>query len=264
MRNNKLLIAIGAGVATFVLFFIYFKAKENSLLSKAAVNRVIVAAKYIAPGALLTADMLKEVEYPEMYVQPGAVRTTVNAAGYLAAAAFSENEQILANKLTKVAEKLSEIIPIGYRAVSIAVDDTAGLGGMAKPGDYVDVIGAFEDAGNRGVFSATVIQYCQLLAFDGDFSGNRKKDAGLLPGPVGRSNATLLVEPADAEALAFAENKGRLRLSLRNPGDAKYAQLKTTSFSNLLRNTARENPKPQEGPLLEIIRGTDGEKVRIK
>ena len=264
MKNNKMLLALGAGAAAFILFFIYFKAKENSLLSKAAVNRVIVAAKYIAPGVLITADMLKEAEYPEMYVQPGAVRRQEHAAGFLSVAAISENEQILANKLTKVADKLSEIIPIGFRAVSVAVDDTAGLDGMAKPGDFVDLVGAFDDTGNRGVFSATVIQNCQLIAYNGDFSGNRRKDAGLFPGPVGRSNATLLVEPADAEVLSFAEQKGRLRLSLRNPGDTKYAQLKTTSFSNLLKNTLKESPRQQEGPLLEIIRGTDGEKVRIR
>ncbi len=264
MPNKKLVLALGAGAAAFILFFIYFKAKENSLLSKAAVNRVIVAAKYIAPGALITPDMLREIEYPEMYVQPGAVRKAESAAGFLAAAAFSENEQILANKLTKVADRLSEIIPIGYRAVSVAVDDTSGLDGMAKPGDFVDVVGSFEDAGNRGIFSATIIQYCQLIAYNGDFSGNRKKDPGLFPGPVGRSNATLLVEPSDAETLTFAEHKGRLRLSLRNPGDTKCAQLKTTNFSNLLKNAMKESTKAQDGPFLEIIRGTNGEKVRIK
>ena len=264
MKNKKIVLAAVMGISAFAVFFVYFKVKENTMLSKAAVNRVIVSAKYIAPGAFITADMLKEVEFPEMYVQPGAVRKKENAAGYLATAPISENEQILANKLTKVAEKLSEIVPIGLRAVSIAVDDAAGLDGMVKPGDYVDVVGAFEDAGSRGVFSATVIQYCQLAAFNGDFSGNRKKETGLPFGPLGRSNATLLVEPSDAEVLAFAENKGRLRLSLRNPGDVKYAQLKTTNFSNLLRNTVKESPKAQEGPSLEIIRGTDGERVRLK
>ncbi len=264
MKNRKLLLAAGMGTAAFVIFYIYFKVKENTLLSKAAVNRVIVSAKYIAPGVCITADMLKEVEFPEMYVQPGAVRKKENAAGYLAAAPISENEQILANKLTKVADKLSEIVPIGMRAVSIAVDDSAGLDGMVKPGDYVDVVGAFEDAGSRGVFSATVIQYCQVIAFNGDFSGSRKKEAGLPFAPLGRSNATLLVEPSDAEVIVFAENKGRLRLSLRNPGDAQYSPLKTTNFSNLLKSAAKETPKTQEGPSLEIIRGTDGERVRLK
>ena len=171
---------------------------------------------------------------------------------------------MLANKIVKVAERLSEAIPIGFRAACIAVDDVSGLNGMIKPGDFVDVIGTFEETGNRGVFTSTVLQNVRVLAVDSDYTGAPVKRTPDFTGVIGRSTASLALEPSDAEVLAFAESKGKLRLSLRNPGDVKVAQTKTTNFGNLLRSAQNASAKPVEGPSMEIIRGTEAEKIQIK
>ncbi|MEI7904826.1 MAG: Flp pilus assembly protein CpaB [Candidatus Firestonebacteria bacterium] len=266
MRNKNLIAGVALAGAAFLVFFIYFRMKENALEAKGALNKVVTAKSFIPGGATITAGLLKLAEIPEMYIQPGALRSLESAEGLITVAGISENEQLLANKTVKIAGRLSEAVPIGFRAACVAVDDISGINGMIRPGDFVDVIGTFEESGSRGVFTSTVLQNVRVLALDDDYTGAApagKRNADFT-GVTGRSTASLALEPSDAEILAFAESKGKLKLSLRNPGDVKVAQTKTTNFGNLLRSSQSISAKPAEGQSMEIIRGTEGEKVQIR
>lgn len=83
---------------------------------------------------------------------------------------------------------------------------------------------------------------------------------------LGLSTVTLALEPPEAEVLTFAENKGKLKLALRNPGDEKVTAIRTTNFGNLLKSQQKEasKPAPLQDQQMEIIRGTEGEKINIK
>jgi len=267
MKNKNLTIAIVIAALAALILFAYLSSKEKEIVSKGTPNKVIVAKRYIPAGATISADLLKETEIPENYIQPGAIRKAENAAGRISLANISEGEQVLANKITNTAENLSSAIPIGYRAVAISVDSVSGINDMIKVGDVVDVIGTFEDSGAKGTYTATVLQNVRVLAINDKFDLSREERRNEYSNAsLGLSTISLALEPSEAEILAFAENKGKLKLALRNPGDDKVSTIKTTNFSNLLRSQQKEvsKPAPTQDQQLEIIRGTEGEKVNIK
>ncbi|MFH1824501.1 MAG: Flp pilus assembly protein CpaB [Candidatus Firestonebacteria bacterium] len=266
MKNKNLIFALAmAGVAT-LLWFVYLSNKEKEVVSKGTPNKVIVAKKYIQSGATLSNEILKEVEIPEIYIQPGAVRDIKYAEGKITLAEISQGEQILANKITKIADYLSSVVPIGYRAVAISVDSETGLNDMIKVGDYVDVLGTFEETGSKGSYTATILQKVKVLAINDNFNKYPKgKSQFSTKESFGLSTVTLGLEPSEVEVISFAEIKGKLRLSLRNPGEDEIVSMKLTNFSNLLKSTQKEMTKPTgDTPSLEIIRGTEGEKIQIK
>jgi pilus assembly protein CpaB len=265
VKNKNLILALViAGFATLILF-VYLNSKEKEVISKGTPNKVIIAKKYIQSGATLTNEMLKECEIPEAYIQPGAIRDIKYAEGRITLAEISEGEQILANKITKIANSLSSVVPIGFRAVTISVDSETGLNEMIKTGDYVDVLGTFEEVGGKGSYTATILQKVKVLAVNDNFNNISKSSQISVEGTLGSSTVTLALEPSDVEIITFAETKGKLRLSLRNPEDDKIISPKLTNFNNLLKSTQKEVTKPtKEVPSLEIIRGTEGEKIQIK
>ncbi|OGF48796.1 MAG: Flp pilus assembly protein CpaB [Candidatus Firestonebacteria bacterium RIFOXYA2_FULL_40_8] len=265
MRNKNLIFALVLSAIGALILFAYFSGKEKELTARGTLNIVIVAAKYIPAGAAITQEHLKIEEIPGMYIQPGAIRKTEQAVGAIAVANISAGEQILANKITVIAENLSSIVPIGYRAVAINLDADSAVGEFLKPGDVVDVLGAFEETG-KASYTATLIQSVRVIAVNESFTPVKKIEEKGFPARLSSgSTVVLALEPSDAEIVTFSENKGKLKLSLRNPGDDKMATLRTTSFGNVLRNQQREAVKPApEVPFLEIIRGTEGEKVPLK
>jgi pilus assembly protein CpaB len=207
--------------------------------------------------------MLTETEIMEKYIQPGALRKKKDAVGKIAKAPMAEGEQILANKITFNADSLSSLISIGKRAVSISVDSASGVNELIRPGDCVDVLGTF-DEGRGSSFASTVLQNVKVAAVEGRFNNSYKKSDNI-KGTFGPFTATLELDPSEAEIIAFAENKGKLKLALRNPGDTLKAQSKTVNFGNLMQNVSREAAKPvPEIKSLQIIRGTEDEKVQIK
>ena len=265
MKNKNLFFALVLAVIGALLLFAYFSGKEKELAAKGAPNKVIVAAKYIPAGAAITPEHLKTEEVPEMYIQPGAIRKAEQAAGAIAVANISVGEQILANKITIIAENLSSIVPIGYRALAVNLDADGAVGEFLKPGDVVDVLGAFEETGKTS-YTATLIQSVRVIAVNESFTAVKRAEEKGFPGRASSGSIVVLaLEPSDVEIITFAENKGRLKLALRNPGDDKMSALRSTSFGNVLRNQQREVVKPApEVPFLEIIRGTEGEKVPLK
>jgi len=131
---------------------------------------------------------------------------------------------------------LSYVVPTGMRAVTVALDPIIGVAGFLKPGDRVDVLATFTlsgtpgGAGDRSV-TQTVLQDVELLALgaqvratevsrrEKDAVTSEKETARPAEPPREQPNATLAVTPQDAQKLILAENKGKLRLTLRGVDD---------------------------------------------
>ena len=265
MRNKNLVFAFVLSAIGAFLIYAHLSGKEKEVTAKGTPNKVFVALKFIPAGAAVTLEQLKIEEIPEIYIQPGALRKPEHIDGVIAVASIAEGEQILANKVTKIAENLSSIVPIGYRAVAVNLDIDSSVGDFLIPGDVVDVLVSFEETG-KAFYTATLIQSARIIAINDSFTSIKKQGVSNYPARAFSGNIVVLaLDPSDAELVAFAENKGKIKLVLRNPGDEKMAALKTTNFGNTLRNQQREVVKPApEVPFLEIIRGTEGEKVILK
>jgi len=73
---------------------------------------------------------------------------------------------------------------------------------------------------------------------------------------------TLAVTPREAELLAFAERRGRLKIVVRAVGDAEQTQTRTVNFSALLKGASTppppKTPPPQTST--QIIQGVDSDR----
>ena len=141
---------------------------------------------------------------------------------------------------------LAAVLPQGKRAISIPISETAGLSGLALPGDWVDLILTYtvtaKDNGGEGRSEAdkprdihaseTVARNIRLLALDNRVSHaapGAGEDALVTP-PIPRT-ATLQVTPREAEEITLASTLGTLALALnsvRDGGEAVDARKQMT------------------------------------
>lgn len=138
---------------------------------------------------------------------------------------------------------LAAIIPTGYRASAVRVDEVVGLAGFVTPGMRVDVLmSGIPPGGNPGEGSHvnTLLQNIQVLSA----GENLQKDSEGKAQKVQVVN--LLVTPEQAERLTLASNQTRIQLVLRNPLDTETAPRSGAFMSELYGSTpARPLPPPE-------------------
>ena len=149
---------------------------------------------------------------------------------------------------------LSSVIPDGYRAMTVKVDDVVGVSGFIQPGTLVDIVVTIvppDTARHREKVSKIVLQNIKVLASGQNIDKPKnEKDTDRV------KSVTLQVTPEQAEKLALAASEGRLQLVMRNSvdqGDEKTPGANKTTL--LAGETALPIPEPGLGP-------KDGEKPR--
>ena len=251
---------------------------------------VMVATKDLAKGSTIGKDSVGVIIVPAQHVQPQAASSVDRIAGMVTLVPISKGEQIILNKLMSVKEavgggSLAMSTPIGKRAITIAVDSISAVGGMIRPGDYVDVVAMVTvpvttPEGKQASQAAVVplFQNTLVLAVGQETAalpqageGRSKKEA--------RSESpaiTLALSPQEANLLAFVQEQGKIRLSLRSPSDAKIEPVQPSSWDSLFQylvpHEPGEQPKvkqekkpvePEPGTYVEIYRGLNKEKIPL-
>ncbi len=257
--NKRLLSVLGfalviSAVASIVLYrLIVTKLAANA---KPAVAQVVVASRNIEIGTLLKEADMKVVDWngPE---PKGALGSSTDAIGRGVVSTIYEGEPILENRLAAkgAGAGLAATIPPGMRAVTIRVNDVAGVSGFVRPGARVDVLIAGTPPGGSntlGTVSKTLLQNMEVLSAGQDI----QKDAGGKPVSVGVVN--LLVTPEQAEILSLANNETRIQLVLRNPLDTQTVKTPGSAVSNLFTGeTGLPQPKPVvPKPVLKTVAAT--------
>lgn len=130
--------------------------------------------------------------------------------------------------------------PPGMRAMSVAIDPVIAVAGFLEPGDRVDVLATFDRDGTT--VAETVVQNVELLALGSTVQpGSDDPERKSSMSAHQKDTATLLVTLDQAKRITAAENKGKLRIVLRAPGDTtieKSAPVKIQS------GTAPSRPEP--------------------
>jgi pilus assembly protein CpaB len=178
-----------------------------------------------------------------------------------------KGEILLAARLTEegAGSTLAAVVSPNMRAVSVRVDDVVGVAGFLLPGNFVDVVSAYQKESET--YSETVIQNVRVLAVDQTASSDKNE-------PVIVRAVTLEVTPEDAERLVLAKQRGAIQLALRNPLDTMVAELaRTPTVATPVaaapppppappRPVARRASKgpPRAAPGVTVIRGTEVEK----
>lgn len=250
MRNKALvLVLVGA-----VIFGLIAAVSVSRLLAGpnpgSGSNVVVVAKMEIPLGARIVAEQVGLVQMPNEVMPEGAFTSIEKAVGRVTTTKIAPREPITETRLAPdgSAAGLSALIPEGYRAMTVKVDDEAGIAGFLMPGTLVDVLAVInppsENSGQNPI-SKIVLQNIKVLA-----SGQNLDQAKDGRDPISVKTATLLVTPEQAEKLVLSSLDGKLRLALRNSVDQGDQQTPGANKNTLLTGE-QANPVPDVRPSSE-------------
>lgn len=179
---------------------------------------VVVAAGPIPRGALLTPAMLKVVRFPADAAPAGAFGSTdtllAGSEPRRALRPLSPNEPVLSNRVSSATTRLnlSAALGDGMRAVSVRVNDVAGVGGFVLPGDRVDVLLTRTPDGDKPAVTQVLAENVLVLGVDQSDDDEADK-------PVVVRAVTLEVAPDQAQTLSLGGVVGTVSLALRKIED---------------------------------------------
>jgi pilus assembly protein CpaB len=131
-------------------------------------------------------------------------------------------------------ESTAAAIPMGKRAFTIYVSSRNISGGIIYPGCMVDVLATFNlRNSSRGEAIATaLLQKIQVFAVDRTSVVRAADQADIGKSqPSDISKVTLLIDPAQAEALQLAADRGSVALTFRNPADEEVQMRNGTVYN---------------------------------
>ncbi len=227
MDVRKLMLLVGALLVAGITAFMARSMFSGGGVATAAAapaapigNQVLVAAKPLPLGTIITADMLVFQPWPKDMVEKAYLlkgqADPAKLVGKVVRHTIMAGQPIAQGVLIGPGENgfLAAALGPGMRATTVSLSDTSGVAGFIFPGDRVDVILTQEVTGDGPTLrtSETIVRNLRVLAVD------QRVDDTATEAKIGRT-ATLEVTPKLAEKIAVAETIGSLSLSLRSIAD---------------------------------------------
>jgi len=236
MRNKRLIIALLAAITFGLIAAVSVKQYLLSTQTFNRTNDVVVAKVDIPVGSRIIPEQLAIAQFPADVTPVGAIgKIDENLIGRVVVLAISPKDPVTESKLAPVGSLggLSSVIPEGYRAMTVKVDDVVGVSGFIMPGTLVDVVVVTQPpkgTANDETISKIVLQNIKVLA-SGQNIDKPKNDR-----EVERSvrAVTLQVTPEQTEKLALASSEGKLQLVMRNSVDQADEQTSGANKRTLL------------------------------
>jgi len=233
--NVILLLAVIFGIAAAFGVFQYLNGVKATYVEQGDFVKVAVAKQRIAPKTRVSAEMFTMREIPSRYVNNDAVVDPASVTGKLTKTVIHPDEQILKSKIRgqdDPPDELAYIIPDGYRALSVAVNEVSGLAGMIRPGDTVDVFVTFQRKiqDQEETLTSLILQKIKVLAVD------QRLDSAVGGEQITENQTvTLAVTPQQAQPLVLSTEKGSIRLMMRPPADQVTVAIPSTKINDLAR-----------------------------
>lgn len=221
MRNKRLILALLAAVAFGLIAAISVSQYlANAQAYTKNLTNVVVAKVEIPVGSRIIAEQLMVAQFPRNVLPEGAFGTPEKLIDRVAVVRIAPREPVTESRLAPVgaAGGLSSVIPEGYRAMTVKVDEVVGVSGFILPGTLVDVVVVTappKATGQQEMVSKIVLQNIKVLA-SGQNIDKPKNDREV---EASVRAVTLQVTPEQAEKLALASTEGRLQLVMRNSVD---------------------------------------------
>jgi len=136
---------------------------------------------------------------------------------------------------------LAPTIPVGMRAITVRVNDVAGVAGFVLPGMHVDVLVTGKPPEGDEQMTNTVLQNMLVLSAGKELQPDANGNA--MPTPT----VTLMGTPEEAETLTLANNRGQIQLVLRNSSDQAMAKTSGSYEPELYRGHGHR-PEPAPHP----------------
>lgn len=224
---------------------------------------ILTAAKDIPVGTRLAAEDLRLTAWPKEALVQGYLTDPKKLQGRVAVRAMSAGDIVTDSKLLPefsagTSGIMTYMVPQGHRAVTVAVNEVAGVAGFITPGSKVDVVltttrpGA---AAKEEQISKIILQNVPVLASG---QGTEQKEGK----PVVVPTVTLDLAPEDAEKLIVgaggntASNRGTLQLLLRNVVDMAAVDTKGATVFKALGSLEPRVERQHKAPQLKVVRAT--------
>ncbi|HEX8119187.1 MAG TPA: Flp pilus assembly protein CpaB, partial [Pyrinomonadaceae bacterium] len=249
MRNKRLLFVLGSAAVFGLLAAVSVsRYLSDAQASARNMNNVVVAKVDIPLGTKIEAEQLSTAQFPPNAVPEGAFDSPDKLVGRVTVTTVAARETVTDFKLAPEGSQggISAVIPAGYRAMTVKVDDVIGVAGFLQPGTMVDVLTVIDPPGNNmsgNPISKIVLQNVKVLASGQNLDKPKdEREADTVKA------VTLQVTPDQAEKLALASTEGKLRLMLRNQVDQNDEQTKGVDKKSLL-SGEHAQPAPEPGSL---------------
>ncbi len=223
----------------------YNYLKKQSVTQSQGVA-IVAAATDIPIGTKLDASNVKLATWPKEALAAGYLTDARLISGRVAVRPMSAGDIITEAKLmpqnrAATSGVMTYIVPQGHRAVTVAVNEVAGVAGFITPNSRVDVVlttprpGAANKEDN---ISKIILQNVPVLA-SGQATEQKEGKPVIVP------TVTLDLLPDDAEKLIVGAKKGALQLLLRNVVDVADVDTKGATISKALYGA--------ESPIIKMV-----------
>ena len=231
--RNLVLASLFFAVLFCGMLYWYIKDMKEEDLGDVAVLRQPVPA-----FSEITENHVEIAKMPTEYIPSSAIRSLSQVEGKVARVSLMQGDILSKNQIAKSRAEggLTYLIPEGHRAMTVSVNEVAGVAYLLEPGDFVDVLAYIGDEYLEGHTSTTLLQKRLILSVGQKYQDeygldNRKKEDG----GTSFNTVTLAVTPAEAQQLALADEIGNIRLILRPVDDISTFQGKNTNPGGLLK-----------------------------
>jgi pilus assembly protein CpaB len=216
-----------AGAATFGA---YRLLAANSANARVETVPVVVATADIPEGGAIDRVMLTTAMWPKPTVPTGAFSNIDSVQGRVARINIFIGEVIVPGRLAPAGTGpgLELKIPPGQRAMSVRINDVAGIAGLIQPNSRVDVLVNITEPTTGKQVAKLFMENMRVLAIGTEL----QRDAS--GKPISAPTVTLAVTPEEAERLAVAMNQGSIAMVLRGYGDPDSVKTKGASSSDVL------------------------------
>ena len=251
-----MLVGVGIGLLALKMGWDYVEKSRVSAAASQGDTTVVVAKLAVGPGTQLQLSDLKTANWPRSAVPANAHSDPKELVGRVSQMSLSAELPILENMLAPpgTTPGLQGTIPPGYQAMSVKVDEFAGVAGFLKPGNKVDVVATFNVKRSKSEPTETVTRTI-LRDITVSAVGQEKQASGDNKAVIVRS-VTLLVRPRQAQWLSLASTRGTISLAMRSgqsPGST--STLPAIDFGQLLRGESDKQTGSEGGQAKSWIAG---------
>jgi pilus assembly protein CpaB len=215
---------------------------QSAGINQGRFTRLVVARQDMEPGHAIVADDLAMAVAPAENYPRNSFANEADLVGRVVIHPVVKGQAIVETLLapTGATAGASAMIPAGFCAISVEINESSGVAGLLVPGCRVDVVSTMQDERLRQPVARRIIENARVLAVGGRVSLSSKSDRD---DAARATSVTLLVRPREAEAIDLASSAGRVRLVLRNALDDQPVPSEGITVAELL-GGSRAEPEP--------------------
>jgi Flp pilus assembly protein CpaB len=228
-RRGTVILGVVAAALAAIVLLVYLNQYRSSVDGGGQALSVLVAKSLIqkgTPGSVVgSTDLYQVGRIPRNEVKSGAFVDPKTLSGKVATADIYPGQQLTAADFVPAnAQALTQRLSRDQRAVVIALDSPASVGGQISPGDHVDVWVAFNAQGAGGITRPIVRLVMQNMY--------------VLTAAPGGGNITMRATARQAGEFIYASQNAKIWLTLRPAVGSTTTEPPVISANDLLGLTA--------------------------